>query len=246
MTRKATVQAIPEVQGGASSRAVPQVIPPGRISKRIVEQIAEDSVPQVIPQKRISKRIVEQNVNEFVQVIPQERISERIVEQNVNEFVQVIPQERISERIEGRIGGNPSTLSSAAAALNSAKWLGDGDFRTFSLGKKSATTRCESSPGLGAHPSSWTSEAYAEPMAFDEDESEAKSEAEAEVEDGAVTRFAAGFRPLRVCTRFLEHQQGRPVRGCAYGDSCTFAHSWAELHPEASAWERYLASLFPE
>ena len=48
-----------------------------------------------------------------------------------------------------------------------------------------------------------------ESMALDSDESEA--EAEAEVEEGAVTRFAVGFRPLRVCMRFLEHQVGRPV-----------------------------------
>ena len=46
--------------------------------------------------------------------------------------------------------------------------------------------------------------------------------------------------------RFLEHQMGRPVWGCAYGDRCTFAHSWAELHPEASAHERELASYFPD
>ena len=31
------------------------------------------------------------------------------------------------------------------------------------------------------------------------------------MEEGAVTRFAAGFRPLRVCMRFLEHQMGRPM-----------------------------------
>ena len=55
------------------------------------------------------------------------------------------------------------------------------------------------------------------------------------VEEDASTRFAAGFRPLRVCTRFLEHQLGRPVWEGAYGDRCTFAHSWAEHHPEASA-----------
>ena len=48
----------------------------------------------------------------------------------------------------------------------------------------------------------------AESMAGAYDESEAESEAEAEVEEGAVTRFEAGFRPLRVCTRFLEHQIG--------------------------------------
>ena len=42
-------------------------------------------------------------------------------------------------------------------------------------------------------------------MAGAYDESEAESEAEVVVEEGAATRFAAGFRPLRVCTRFLEH-----------------------------------------
>ena len=66
------------------------------------------------------------------------------------------------------------------------------------------------------------------------------------VEEGAGTRFAAGFPPMRVCTRFLEHQLGRPVRGCAYGDRCAFAHPRAELHPEASAHEHELASYLPE
>ena len=56
-----------------------------------------------------------------------------------------------------------------------------------------------------------------------------------------MTRFSAGFLPRRVCMSFLEYQMGMPVRGCAYGDRCTFAHSWAELHPEASAQERELA-----
>ena len=40
---------------------------------------------------------------------------------------------------------------------------------------------------------------------------------------------------------------GRPVRGvCACGDRCTFAHSQAELHLEASAREHELASFFPD
>ena len=88
---------------------------------------------------------------------------------------------------------------------------------------------------LGADFNPWTPASYAESMAVDDDESEAESESEAEVEEGAATRFAAGFRPLRVCTRFLEHPMVRPVWGCAYGDRCTFAHSRAELHPEASS-----------
>ena len=98
---------------------------------------------------------------------------------------------------------------------------------------------------LGADLNPWTPAAYAESMAGADDEFEAESEADAEVEEDAATRFAAGFRPLRVCTRFLEHQLERPVWVCAYGDRCTFAHSWAELHPEASAHEHQLASYFP-
>ena len=78
-----------------------------------------------------------------------------------------------------------------------------------------------------------------------ESEAEAEAVAEAEVED-AATRFAVGFRPLRVCTQFLQHQLGWPGWGCAYGDRCTFAHSWAELHPEASAREQLLASHLPD
>ena len=52
-----------------------------------------------------------------------------------------------------------------------------------------------------------------------------------------MIHFAGGFRPERVCMRFLELLMGRPVRGCAHGDRCTFEHSWAELHAEASAHE---------
>ena len=83
-------------------------------------------------------------------------------------------------------------------------------------------------------------------LALEEDESEAWSESGVVVEEGAATWSAAGFQPLRVCTRFLEHQIGRTVRGYACGDRCTFAHSWAELHPEASAHEQQLASYFPD
>ena len=39
---------------------------------------------------------------------------------------------------------------------------------------------------------------------------------------------------------------GRPVRECAYWDRCTFAHSWAELHLEASALEHELASYLED
>ena len=143
--------------------SVPQVIPQKRISKHIVEQNVDDSVPQVIPQKRISKRNVEQNVDEFLRLFPQARISKRLVEQNADEpGLHGIPQEQISERIEGRIGGNPSTSSTAAATLNSAKWLGDGDFRTFSSAAKSAKSTRQSSANLVSHSSSWPPAAYQE------------------------------------------------------------------------------------
>ena len=112
--------------------------------------------------------------------------------------------------------------------------------------KKSAGLGPHSGSELGADFNPWTPAAYAESIAGAYDESEAESEAEVVVEEGAVTRFAAGFRPLRVCTRFFEHQLGRPVWECACGDRCTFAHSWAELHPEASAHDQQLASYFPD
>ena len=80
--------------------------------------------------------------------------------------------------------------------------------------KKSAGLGPHSGSELGADFNPWTPVAYAESMAGADDEFEAEAEAEAEVEEDAVTRFAAGFRPMRVCTRFLEHQLGRPVWGC--------------------------------
>ena len=81
-------------------------------------------------------------------------------------------------------------------------------------------------------------------MALEEDELETGSESESEVEEDAVTRFADGSRPLRVCMRFLGLQLGRPVRVC--GDRCTFPHSWIKLHPDASAHEHGLASYLPD
>ena len=99
---------------------------------------------------------------------------------------------------------------------------------------------------LGADFNPWTPAAYADSMVLEEDELGMESESESEPEEDAVTRFADGFRHLRVCMRFLELHMGRPVRGCAYGDWCTFAHSLAELRPEASAYEQDLASYLPE
>ena len=72
--------------------------------------------------------------------------------------------------------------------------------------EKSAGLGPHSGSELGANFNPWTPAACAESMAVDDDESEVESESEAEVEEGAATRFAAGFRLLRVCTRFLEHR----------------------------------------
>ena len=110
--------------------------------------------------------------------------------------------------------------------------------------QKSARLGPRSVSELGADFSPWTPAAYADSVVLEEDELE--SESESEPEEDAVTRSAEVFRPLRVCMRFLEIQMGRPVRLSAYGDRCTFAHSWAELHPEASAHEQELASYLPE
>ena len=55
------------------------------------------------------------------------------------------------------------------------------------------------------------SAAYADSMVLEEDELGMESESESEPEEDVVTRFADGFRPLRVCMRFLELHMGRPV-----------------------------------
>ena len=140
-----------------------------------------------------------------------------------------------------------STASSSASHVHSgaADEPFQGVFSHFSPDEKKCGVGPHSGSELGADFNPWTPAAYAESMAGADDESEAESEVV--VEEGAETRFAAGFRPLRVCTRFFEHRMGRTVWGCAYGDRCTtFAHSWAELHPEASAHEQQLASHFPD
>ena len=112
----------------------------------------------------------------------------------------------------------------------------------FSQIKKSVGLGPHSGSELGADFNPWTPAAYAVPMIPEEDESVTESESESEPEEDVETRFAGGFRPMRVCKRFLELHMGRPVPGCAYGDRCTFAHSWAELHREVSAHEHEFAS----
>ena len=166
-------QAIPQerISEGIGEK-VPRVIPPRRISERIQKQIV-DAPEQSTSQMQTSERIQEQTVKvPGMRSIPQKRFTNRIVEQKVDDSVMHdIPQERISERIEGRIGGNPSTSSSAAATLNSAEWLGDRCFRTFSPAEKSATSTRQSSANMLSHSSSWTPAPYQEeelPLEVDE------------------------------------------------------------------------------
>ena len=110
-------------------------------------------------------------------------------------------------------------------------------------------------PGLGPHSGSelgadftpWTPAAYAESMAGAYDvESEAESEAVAEVEEVDAGSLPAGFRPLRVCTQFLQHQLGWPGWGCVFGDRCTFAHSWLSFTRKLQLMSRQLASHLPD
>ena len=99
-----------------------------------------------------------------------------------------------------------------------------GFFRTFPLIQKSGGLGPRSGSELGADFNPWTPAAYAGSMTLKDDESEPGSESGSEEE--ATTRFEAGFRPLRVCMRFLELHMGRPVRVCAH--------------------EQQLASYFPD
>ena len=122
---------------------------------------------------------------------------------------------------QGRGGfGGPQGFLPSSSGASSSHSPGAVDeaftvvFRTFPQIKKSAGLGPHSGSELGADFNPWTPAAYAESMVIDDDESEAESESEVEVGEGAATRFAVGFRPLRVCTRFLEHQMGRPVWGC--------------------------------
>ena len=175
---------------------------------------------------------------------PKDRVQQRFVEQipltfrfHVVEVFKVSSQDRV-QRLR-------PLLRTFVLVPRMSRFKGF--FRTFPQMKKSARLGPHSGSELGADFNPWTPAAYAESMAGADHESEAESEAEVVMEEGVATRFAAGFRPLRVCTRFLEHQLGRPVWGCACGNGwCTFAHSWAELHPEASAHELQLASYFPD
>ena len=121
----------------------------------------------------------------------------------------------------GLHGFFPGQGSSSSSRLPGSTDEGiQGGFRTFPWWKKSAGLGPHSGSELGADFTPWTPAAYAESMAgaydvVEESEAVAVAVAEVEVED-AATRFAAGFRPLRVCMQFLKHQFGCPVWVCLW------------------------------
>ena len=59
----------------------------------------------------------------------------------------------------------------------------------------------------------------------DEEEEDEEEEEEEETEDEQPLRFRGLFRPRRSCLHFFQGQ-------CWRGSSCTFAHSYDELHPD--------------
>ena len=198
-------------------------------------------LPHDVPLRRLCRvtQLAEQLV-EVPTVLSYSSLQQLIVEQTVDMSISGRAEGGERGGLQGFSGQGSTASSSHVGAADGA---GQDVFRTFPRWKKCGVGP-HSGSELGADFTSWTPAAYAESMAIDDDECEVELESEVEVEEGAVTRFAAGFRPLRVCTRFLEAQWGG--RGCANGDRCTFAHPWAELHPEASAHERELASYFPD
>ena len=104
--------------------------------------------------------------------------------------------------LQGFFPGQGSTASSSSSHVRAGvvDEPFQGGFRTFLRLKKSAGLGPHSGSELGADFTPWTPAAYAESMAGAYDKSEAESEAEVVVEEGAVTRFADGFRPVRVCS----------------------------------------------
>ena len=83
-------------------------------------------------------------------------------------------------------------------------------------------------------------------MALEDDELKTGSESKSEPEEVAVTRFEAGFGLCgSACGSWSSTWVG-PYGGVPMVISATFAPSWAELHPEASAHEHEIASNFPE
>ena len=108
-----------------------------------------------------------------------------------------------------------------------------GSFRTFSRPEKSAWLGPHSGSELGADFTPWTPAAYAK---------SGRLRRGGGVGGGGGDCGGGGGG---ACSSSSTSWDGQG-RGCAHGDRCTFAHSWAELHPAASAHEQQLASHFPD
>ena len=59
----------------------------------------------------------------------------------------------------------------------------------------------------------------------EEEDEEDETAEEEETEEERPLRFQGHFRPRRFCLHFFQGQ-------CWRGSSCTFAHSYDELHPD--------------
>ena len=151
--------------------------------------------------------------------------------------------------LQGFLPRQGSTTSSSSSHVRAR--AADEPFRVFSHFSPDEK-KCAVVSALGVRNwvrtfTPWTPAAYAESMAGADDESEAESEAEAEVEEGAADSLCSWLSGLCGSARGSSSTSWDGQCGeCAYGDRCTFAHSWAELHPEASAHEQQLASYFPD
>ena len=148
---------------------------------------------------------------EVFKVSPRNRAQQRFMEQItlIFQVLTVVLEEEVFK---------PSSQDRVQLLLHLAlvlrKKLGMGFFAFFPGGKKCGVgSALGVRTGCGADFTPWTPAAYAESMEDAYDEAVEESEAAVLLEEGAETRFAAGFRPMRVCMQFLKHQLGRPVSG---------------------------------
>ena len=121
-----------------------------------------------------------------------------------------------------------------------------GFFRTFPQNKKSAGLGPHSGSELGADFNPWTLAAYVGSMVLEEDELEMESEYGVGAGGGRRDSLRRWVLASAGMHAVLGAPHGSASTGCASGFRCTFAHSWAELHPEASAQEHELASYLPD
>ena len=139
-------------------------------------------------------KVVEGWAVEVFKVSPRNRAQQRFMEQIslIFQFLTVV----LEGGLQGFLPGQGSAASSSH--VGSAEEAGHGFFPTFPRWKKSAGLGPHSGTELGADFNPWTPAAYAESMEDAYDEAVEESEAAVVLEEGAETRFAAGFRPMRM------------------------------------------------